>query len=69
MYQMSNNNGIVINGKERYVYKNGQKVDIPDYIKGNNITNIDGKVYVNGYKLKDDGTWKRSLIAMWHMLF
>ena len=36
--------------------------------KGYNSTVINGKVYVNGYEYKN-GEWKRTLAALWHLLF
>lgn len=36
--------------------------------KGWNSTVIDGKVYIDGYEFKN-GKWKRTLRALWHLLF
>ena len=35
---------------------------------GHNSTVINGKVYIDGYEFKD-GEWKRTLRALWHLLF
>ena len=35
---------------------------------GHNSTVINGKVYIDGYEFKD-GEWKRTLKALWHLLF
>ena len=35
---------------------------------GYNSTVINGKIYIDGYEFKD-GEWKRTLKALWHLLF
>ena len=35
---------------------------------GRNSTVIDGKVYIDGYEFKN-GKWRRTLRALWHLLF
>lgn len=37
----------------------------PKPSKGNNMTTIDGKVYVNGFRFKK-GKFKRSIVAVFH---
>lgn len=51
------NNKVVVNGKG---YKKPGK--------GNNSTIINGEVYINGFELIN-GKWKRTLKAIWHLLF
>lgn len=68
-YSEVNNNGIVIDGSKRFVYRNGEKITIPAYIKGYNITNYNGKIYVDGYELKNNNEWKRTLKALWYKWF
>ena len=36
--------------------------------KGYNSTVINGKVYIDGYEFKN-GKWRRTLKALWHLLF
>ena len=36
--------------------------------KGCSSTVINGKIYIDGYEFKD-GKWKRTLKALWHLLF
>ncbi|EJW13918.1 hypothetical protein M5X00_26075 [Paenibacillus alvei] len=67
--QAHNQNGIVINANDKVVFRSGKKIEIPSYIRGNNITNINGKIYIDGYELLPNGKWKRTLKAMWHKLF
>ena len=48
------------------IWINGIKVYKPS--KGNNTTIINNKIYVDGYEYKD-GQWKRTLKALWHLIF
>jgi hypothetical protein len=51
-------NRVVING-----------VELPPVpSSGHNSTVINGKVYIDGYEFKN-GKWKRTLRALWHLLF
>ena len=66
---MANNiqigNNYVVHGNK--VTING--VELPPVpSKGYNSTVIDGKVYIDGYEYKN-GEWKRTLAALWHLLF
>ena len=36
--------------------------------KGYSSTVINGKVYIDGYEFRN-GKWKRTLRALWHLLF
>ena len=36
--------------------------------KGCNVTQINGKVYIDGYEYKK-GKWRRTLKALWHLWF
>lgn len=62
--QIDGNGIIVINGK---------KVEIPKHVSSakvlSNTTIINDKVFINGYELKKDGTWKKTLLALWHKWF
>jgi len=37
-------------------------------MKGNSTSIINGKIYVDGYELKE-GKWKRTLMGLWNLLF
>ena len=51
-------NKVIING-----------VELPPVpSKGYCSTVINGKVYIDGYEFKN-GKWKRTLKALWHLLF
>jgi len=51
---------IVINGKEVTEFPQGRK--------RKSVTIINDKLFVNGYEYKN-GTWKRTLRALWHLWF
>lgn len=58
----ANNNEIIINGK---------KIEIPRHVSKtlSNSTIINDRVFINGYELKKDGTWKKTLLGLWHKWF
>lgn len=58
-------NGVVIVGKQIIV--NGIKLPPPP-TSCNNITTINGKVYIDGYEFKN-GKWKKTLRAWRHLWF
>lgn len=64
-FVVTQNSGIVIIGNE--VIVNGVKMP-PCPAKGHNSTIINNKVYLNGYELID-GTWKKTLKALWYQWF
>ena len=59
------NEGTITTNDEIYI--GGQKIPNPR-CKLNNVTIINNKVYVNGYEYKN-GTWKKTLAALWHKYF
>lgn len=46
---------------------NGVRMEKPKGA-GNNVTVINGKVYIDGYELIN-GKWKRTIKALWYKLF
>ena len=68
-YSFGNNGVIICHNTIRY---NGEKIPNPPNFKDNNhnITVINNHFYVNGweYDLKKK-KWKRSLAALWHLIF
>lgn len=58
--QIQSGNKIVINGKEVTEFPQGRKRQ--------SVTIINDKLFVNGYEYKN-GTWKRTLRALWHLWF
>ena len=57
---------VCINGNEIYV--NGEKINPPPKCNGLNVTQVDDKIYVNGYELIG-GDWKRTIKAIFYYLF
>lgn len=53
-----------------HVIVNGKRIEIPDHIKRKGIsqTTVNGTVFINGYQLMKDDTWKRTLRALWHLI-
>lgn len=59
--------GTIISGKDIWV--NGEKLPpAPERKNYTNITTVGNHVYVNGYEYKH-GQWKRTLRALWYLLF
>ena len=51
------------------VWINGEELPpAPARYFGHNVTQINGKVYINGYEFKK-GKWRRTLRALWHLWF
>lgn len=51
------------------VWINGEELPpVPTSCFGNNVTQINDKIYVNGYEFKK-GKWRRTLRALWHLWF
>ena len=63
--QQSNNNIVRVLGNR--VWINGKELPLAPG-KGRNVTQIDGKVYIDGYEFKN-GKWRRTLAALWHLWF
>lgn len=62
---MNNNNTTVVVGNRILV--NGEELP-PCPTNGHNVTQINGKVYIDGYEYKQ-GKWRRTLKALWHLWF
>jgi hypothetical protein len=65
---MQNGHTCISNSTKRSTVVNGVEYKWNDNMKGNNTTQINGKVYIDGYELKN-GEWKRTLKALWYKLF
>lgn len=51
------------------IFINDEEFYIPKKVFGcHNLTTINGKVYVNGYELKN-GKWKITLRSLFHLFF
>lgn len=67
MLNIQDNSYVSINGEK--VYINGVSYNLPKaFIGGTSVTTINGKVYVNGYELKN-GKWKITLRSLFHLFF
>lgn len=52
------------------VFIDNEQINIPKNINLNNQTICDGKIYIGGYEYIDsEKIFKRTLRAIWHMLF
>lgn len=62
----TSNNCVVIGNR---VWINGEELPpVPTKGTSSCVTQIDGKVYINGYEFKK-GKWRRTLKALWHLWF
>lgn len=64
-FQISSGNNTIVVGNR--VWINGEELS-PCPAKGRNITQINGKVYIDGYEYKK-GKWRITLKALWHLWF
>ena len=46
----------------------GNEYKIPSHIKTNNITMVNGKIYIGGYELVN-GNWKITIKSIWYKFF
>ena len=61
-----NNNSLIIGNR---VWINGEELPpVPTKCKNHCSTQIDGKVYIDGYEFKK-GKWRRTLKALYHLWF
>lgn len=63
-------NNCIVGSVNDNVYINGKMIPPPPGCsKGyRSTTIIDNEVFINGYEWKD-GKWKRTLRALWHLIF
>lgn len=66
--QVSGNNTTIVNFETRKVIKNDVVHEIPKHLKCRNVSTINGEVYVDGYQLMDDGSWKRTVKSWWESI-
>lgn len=63
-----NGDGVIVIGSERTVYIKGKTIKFHPNMKGNNVTTINGKVYIDGFEYKNRA-WKRTLKAFLYKWF
>lgn len=64
--QFSGNHKIVISDSS--VFMDGMTYPLPNDKEYHSSTIINNDVFIDGYELKK-GKWKRTIRAMWHLLF
>lgn len=67
MLCINDNTYLRINGDEIFI-NNKRVPNLPRKPYSMNTTTINNRVFINGYEYKD-GKWKRTLAAIWHLLF
>lgn len=67
-YQCSNGNTIISSKENRMTTINGIKYPWVKGMKGNCISSINEKTYIDGYELKN-GKWKKTLAGLWNLIF
>lgn len=65
---LAQGDGVIVSGGDRVVYINGREIPFHPKMKGNSITTIGKKVYIDGFEYQK-GEWKRTLTALWHKYF
>lgn len=66
MTSIHRSDGVTLIMSDNSVVINGVEYSLPG--RGCNSTIIDGKVFVNGYELKN-GKWKKTIKAIFHKYF
>ena len=60
--------GTVVNQGKRIVIYRGKMYNFPEGMRGQNITTINNKIYIDGFELVN-GEWKKTLKALWYKIF
>jgi uncharacterized protein YxjI len=58
-------NGTSVSTNKRSATINGKEIPFNKKMKGNNVTVIDGNVFIDGYELVE-GQWRKTLKALWY---
>ena len=58
----------IVNSREKWIEINGVRYPFPKRVKGHSVSQIDNHIFVDGYEFKD-GKFKRTLRALYHLLF
>lgn len=66
--QINNGHSVYVNQKEKSIIIDGVTYEFPKGMKGNSISTINNKTYIDGFELVN-GKWKRTLIGLYHLLF
>ena len=55
--------------QKRITIINGVEYPWVKGMRGCSTTTINGKVFIDGFELNKNGQWKRTLRALWHLIF
>lgn len=70
MNYQSNNGITTINSHDKKVtIINGVEYPWVKGMRGFSTTTVNNKVFIDGYELTKNGEWKRTLRALWHLIF
>jgi len=58
----------IVNTREKYVEINGYKYPFPRRMKGRTVSQVNGKIYIDGYEFKN-GKFKKTLKALYYKWF
>lgn len=58
----------IVNTREKYVEINGCKYPFPRRMKGRTVSQVNGKIYIDGYEFKN-GKFKKTLKALYYKWF
>ena len=63
-------NNIIVTTDSNEVFVNGEKISIPEGMKTNSQTIINGRLFISGYEFfPKQKEFKRTLRAIWEYLF
>ena len=68
-YQKSNGVSTITDSSKRVTIINGVEYPWVRGMRGCSTTTINGKVFIDGFELNKNGEWKRTLRALWHLIF
>ncbi|KXY51505.1 hypothetical protein CN357_21215 [Bacillus cereus] len=59
---------VIVNQTDRVVVSGSSVIPFHKEMKGQNITTINGRCYIDGFELVN-GKWKKTFKAWWHKTF
>ena len=62
------NTSIIVSQTKKQITVGDKTYPFPKGVRGNSISTINNRSYVDGYELID-GEWKKTLRALWHIFF
>ena len=58
----------IVNSREKWIEINGVRYKFPKRVKGHSVSQVDNHIFIDGYEFID-GKYKRTLRALYHLLF